>query len=105
MLTSIARIVAGIVAVATLARVAIWLVWPLILRQWPARFPPLRPNPSPKSDQFHGETECLPTRVAEFERTRKSAAMTAGDLDVARSALIVAGMVAAAALVWFAVWL
>ena len=31
--------------------------------------------------------------------------MTVGDVDVARSALTVAGMVAAAALVWFAVWL
>ena len=38
-----------------------------MLCEWPARFPPLRANPSPKSDQFHGETECLPTRVAEFE--------------------------------------
>ena len=47
-----------------------------ILRQWPARFPPLKKvNPSPKSDQFRGETECLPTRFAEpedeLERARR----------------------------------
>ena len=38
-----------------------------MLREWAARFPRLRANPSPKIDQFHGETECVPASVAEFE--------------------------------------